>query len=184
MPKKQVIPQENIIDILKHRFEANIHRHKNLDWKDVEEKILKNKQALKSLEQMENSGGEPDVIGFEQTTEKYIFVDCSKESPTGRRSCCYDDVALENRKEFKPKHSAMAMAKAFGIEILNETEYKQLQSIENVDTKTSSWLNTPPELRNLDGAIFGDFRFGRVFIYHNGASSYYASRGFRGKLLV
>jgi hypothetical protein len=174
----------DLIEVLEKRFLKNTHRHKNLDWKLVESCIINNKNALQSLELMEKSGGEPDVIGIDTTTKKIVFVDCCKESPIGRRSCCYDKNALEARKEFKPKHSAVEWAKELGIELLDEEEYLQLQTIESFDTKTSSWIKTPTALRNLDGALFGDFRYGRVFIYHNGASSYYAARGFRGKLLV
>ncbi|MFY8127237.1 MAG: DUF4256 domain-containing protein [Chitinophagaceae bacterium] len=177
-------PSKQLMDILRNRFEANMHRHKNIIWEDVENRLLKNKKSLQILEIMENTGGEPDVIGIDKSTKKIAFVDCSKESPIGRRSCCYDKNALEARKEFKPKQSAIEWANEIGIEMLDEQEYQQLQLLENFDTKTSSWIKTPETLRNLDGALFGDFRFGRVFIYHNGASSYYASRGFRGKLLV
>lgn len=167
---------------LEQRFEKNKHRHEGINWSDVLAKLEANPDKLWSLNEMEDTGGEPDVIGFENN--QYIFCDCVADSPKGRRSVCYDQEALDSRKEHKPKHSAVEMAAEMGIELLNEEQYFALQQIEKVDAKTSSWLKTPAAQREMGGAIFGDWRFGRVFIYHNGAESYYGARGFRGILRV
>lgn len=174
----------DLIRILKDRFHKNMHRHQGLDWVNIEKNLLANKEKLWSLNEMEATGGEPDVIDKDKKSMKYLFCDCSVESPNGRRSLCYDNVALESRKENKPKDSAIEMASNMGIELLNEMQYQNLQKLERVDTKTSSWILTPPEIRKLGGAIFGDFRFGRTFIYHNGAESYYQARGFRGLIYI
>ncbi len=173
-----------LIDKLKARFNKNTHRHKNLSWVAVEKHLKASPHKLWSINEMEATGGEPDVIGYDEPADTYIFCDCAAESPIGRRSMCYDHAALESRKEFKPKNSAVAMAGQMGIELLNEEQYRKLQETENFDTKTSSWLLTPGDVRKQGGALFGDFRYGRVFIYHNGAESYYAVRGFRGVLKV
>jgi hypothetical protein len=184
--KKELSPaqSEELIKVLKARFEKNIGRHKDISWDNVQERLEKNAEKLWSLSEMENTGGEPDVVGFDEKTGEYIFYDCTPESPKGRRSLCYDRAAHESRKEFKPKDTAMDMADAMGIELLNEEEYRKLQTLGDFDMKTSSWIKTPDSIRSLGGAIFADFRFGNVFIYHNGAESYYASRGFRGALKV
>lgn len=172
--------------ILKSRFEKNMNRHIGIDWADVYAKLSSGSKAEKlwSLNEMEKTGGEPDVIAQDQKTGEYIFYDCSAESPKDRRSICYDEEALESRKENKPKDSAIGMAKAMGIQILTEEEYRDLQKLGNFDTKTSSWIQTPPKIREMGGAIFADFRYGNVFVYHNGAESYYAARGFRGSLKI
>ena len=170
--------------ILKTRFEKNMPRHQGLDWANVQAKIEANPEKLWSLNEMEETGGEPDVVGQDSKTGEYLFYDCAAESPKGRRSVCYDHEALESRKEYKPGNSAVGMAADMGITLLTEEEYRDLQSLGHFDSKTSSWLATPPEIRKLGGAIFGDYRFGRVFVYHNGAESYYAARGFRGSLKV
>jgi len=170
--------------LLKARFEKNMNRHKGLVWTKVLVRLEANPEKLWQLNEMERTGGEPDVVGFDKNKEEYVFYDCSAESPAGRRSFCYDHEALESRKEHKPKNSAIGMAVDMGIEILTEEQYTELQQLGNFDTKTSSWVKTPPEIRKLGGAIFADFRFGRVFVYHNGAESYYAGRGFRGSLRV
>ncbi|MDX2189084.1 MAG: DUF4256 domain-containing protein [Bacteroidota bacterium] len=175
---------EELIEILKNRFKKNPNRHKAIDWLNVFENLNKNSEKLWSLYQMEITGGEPDVVGYNQSTNEFIFYDCSLESPKGRRSLCYDREALDSRKEFKPKDSVVNMTNAMGIELMTEEDYRMLQKFGNFDTKTSSWLKTPSDIRALGGAIFGDFRFGRIFIYHNGAESYYAARGFRGVLSV
>lgn len=172
--------KKHLITIIQSRFEKNMQRHKGIRWNDVEQRLLKQADKLWTLNEMEISGGEPDVIDYDKKSDKYIFCDCSPESPKGRRSLCYDEDALQSRKEHKPKDSAMAVAKWMGIEMIDEKQYELLQSIGNFDLKTSSWLKTPDNVRELGGAIFGDCRFGRVFIYHNGAESYYAARGFRG----
>lgn len=177
-------PNEELIDTLKSRFEGNMQRHPGLDWDAVQAKIEANPEKLWSLVQMEHTGGEPDVVGFDAQSGEFIFADCSAESPSGRRSICYDRAGLESRKEHRPESSAQDMAEAMGIEILTEDEYRHLQTLGTFDSKTSSWLRTPAEIRKLGGAIFGDFRFGRVFVYHNGAQSYYGGRGFRGALKV
>lgn len=176
--------REELLTTLKTRFEKNMNRHKGLEWAKVQAKLEANPEKLESLSEMERTGGEPDVVGYEKKTGEYIFYDCSAESPKGRRSFCYDREALESRKEFKPKDSAMGMAAAMGIEILTEAQYRELQEVGNFDTKTSSWLKTPAEIRKLGGAIFADRRYNHVFVYHNGAESYYAVRGFRGSLRV
>src|SRR5690606_19152318 len=172
--------KKHLITIIQSRFEKNMQRHKGIRWNDVEQRLLKQADKLWTLNEMEISGGEPDVIDYDKKSDKYIFCDCSPESPKGRRSLCYDEDALQSRKEHKPKDSAMAVAKWMGIEMIDEKQYELLQSIGNFDLKTSSWLKTPDNVRELGGAIFGDCRFGRVFIYHNGAESYYAAWGFRG----
>lgn len=176
--------REELFTTLKARFEKNGNRHKGIEWAKVEAKLKANETKLGSLHQMETTGGEPDVIGFDKKTGEYLFVDCSPESPAGRRSVCYDQPALESRKEHKPKSSAVGMAAEMGIELLNEEQYRELQKLGTFDTKTSSWITTPAPIRKLGGAIFGDYRYGQVFIYHNGAESYYAARGFRGLLKV
>jgi hypothetical protein len=175
---------EELLEVLGTRFEESMDRHKDIDWADVMAKLKTDPVKLWSLGEMERTSGEPDVVGFDKKTGEYIFYDCSAESPKGRRSLCYDAAALESRKEHKPKHSAIGMADEMGIRILTEEEYRHLQSFGPVDTKTSSWLETPDDIRGRGGAIFGDWRYGRVFIYHNGAESYYAARGFRGSLRV
>ena len=176
--------REELLAALKARFEKHLGRHKGLEWAKVEAKLETNGDKLWSLAEMERTGGEPDVVGFDKKTGEYAFYDCSPESPDGRRSLCYDREALESRKEHKPKNNAMDLAAAMGIEILTEEQYRILQELGKFDTKTSSWLKTPADIRELGGAIFADFRFGRVFVYHNGAESYYAARGFRGWLRV
>jgi len=173
-----------LIRTLRARFEKNIHRHKNIEWEKVQVKLEKNPAKLWSLIEMEESGGEPDVVDYDSKTDEFIFYDCSPESPKERRSICYDPDALESRKEHKPKNSALGMAAEMGIEILNEEEYRKLQQFGKFDTKTSSWIKTPDSIRALGGAIFGDWRYGQVFIYHNGAESYYGGRAFRGSLRV
>ncbi len=181
----QALSTENrdiLLNKLQVRFEKNKHRHLGINWGDVVARLEKYPEKLWSLNEMEETGGEPDVIGFEDG--QYIFCDCVSETPKGRRSVCYDQEALDSRKEYKPKHSAVGMAAEMGIELLSEEQYFALQQLEKVDTKTSSWLKTPAEQRELGGAIFGDWRFGRVFIYHNGAESYYGARAFRGILRV
>jgi hypothetical protein len=170
--------------ILKDRFEKNMNRHKGLDWAKVSANLDARPEKLWSLNEMEVTGGEPDVVAFYEKTGEFIFYDCSLESPSGRRSICYDREGLDSRKEFKPANTALDMAEEMGIEVLTETEYRYLQTLGHFDTKTSSWLKTPPEIRKHGGSIFGDYRYGHVFVYHNGAQSYYGGRGFRGKLLV
>ncbi|MFN0050072.1 MAG: DUF4256 domain-containing protein [Cytophagales bacterium] len=176
--------REELLSILKARFEKNMHRHAGIAWASVAEKLRGKAEKLWSLNEMEKTGGEPDVVGAGNNTNEYIFYDCAAESPKGRRSICYDHHALEARKENKPSNSAIGMAEDMGIEILTEAQYRDLQTVENFDSKTSSWLATPVAIRKLGGAIFADFRFGRVFLYHNGAESYYAGRAFRGLLRV
>ena len=175
---------EEILNTLKARFEKNMKRHKGLEWAKVLAKLKANTEKLWSLNEMESTGGEPDVIGHDKKAGEYIFYDCSAESPAGRRSFCYDRQALESRKEHKPKNNAIDMAADVGIELLTEEQYRELQKLGDFDMKTSSWLKTPAEIRKLGGAIFADFRFGHVFVYHNGAESYYAGRAFRGSLRV
>lgn len=185
--KKRELPAERsqeLIGILKSRFEAHMDRHKGLHWDDIEKKLQSDKGKLWSLNEMEETGGEPDVTGFEKESGSYIFTDCSPESPKGRRSICYDREALEARKKHKPRHSAMEMAAEMGVEMLTEEEYRALQELGDFDTKTSTWVKTPEEIRKRGGAIFCDRRYGQVFTYHNGADSYYASRGFRSRLRV
>lgn len=184
MKKTSTTGNTDLIDLLKTRFEKNPERHKGIKWQDVAKKLERDAGKLRSLAKMEETGGEPDVIGFDKKSGMFIFCDCSAESPAGRRSLCYDHEALEKRKEHKPKNSAKHMADEMGIELLDEEQYKHLQSLGKFDTKTSSWIETPPEIRKLGGAIFADYRFGRVFVYHNGAESYYAARGFRGIIEV
>ncbi len=184
--KKELSPEQRkeFIGILKTRFEKNMNRHKGLEWANVQVKLEKSGEKLWSLQAMEETGGEPDVVGYDDKTGEYLFYDCSAESPKGRRSICYDRAALDARKENKPADSAMDMASAMGIEMLTEEEYRSLQLLGNFDTKTSSWVKTPLEIRKLGGALFCDKRYNHVFLYHNGADSYYAARGFRGKLRV
>lgn len=173
-----------LFKVLQARFEKNMNRHKGLDWNAIQTKLEANPEKLWSLDEMERTEGEPDVVGFDKKTNEYIFYDCAAESPKGRRSCCYDHEALEKRKENKPNDSAVNMADEMGISILNEEEYRELQKLGKFDTKTSSWIATPSEIRKLGGAIFADFRYNTIFVYHNGAESYYAARGFRGSLRV
>ena len=177
--KEQV---EELLTVMKKRFETNANRHSNIEWAQVQSRLEKNQDKIWSLNEMETTGGEPDVIGEE--AGKYLFVDCSTETPKGRRSLCYDREALDARKEFKPANSVVDLANSMEIELLDETQYRYLQTLGNFDNKTSSWLKTPDNIRKLGVAIFGDYRYGNVFIYHNGAESYYAARGFRGLLRV
>ncbi|WP_223553098.1 DUF4256 domain-containing protein [Lysinibacillus sphaericus] len=183
---KELSPEqrEELLKTLKARFEKNMNRHKDLEWAEVQAKLEANTEKLWSLNKMEETGGEPDVVGHDQKTGEYIFYDCSAESPKGRRSVCYDHEALESRKKHKPENNAIDMATAIGIELLTEEQYRELQKLENFDMKTSSWVQTPANIRNLGGAIFCDYRYDTVFVYHNGADSYYAARGFRGSLRV
>ncbi|GEO05640.1 hypothetical protein AAE02nite_33040 [Adhaeribacter aerolatus] len=176
--------REELLGALKTRFEKNKNRHPGLAWADVQARLEANPEKLWSLSQMEITGGEPDVVGLDKKTGEYIFYDCAAESPKGRRSVCYDREGLESRKEHKPKNNAVDMAVAMGIELLTEGKYRELQQLGNFDAKTSSWLKTPAAIRELGGAIFADFRYGQVFVYHNGAQSYYAARAFRGALRV
>ena len=184
--KKALSPdqREELLRALKARFEKNMNRHKGLEWAKVQAKLEANTEKLWSLNEMERTSGEPDVVGHDKKTGEYIFYDCSAESPKGRRNVCYDREALDGRKEFKPENSANDMATAMGIELLSEEQYRELQKLENFDTKTSSWVKTPSDIRKLGGAIFCDRRYDTVFVYHNGAESYYAARGFRGSLRV
>lgn len=183
---KKLSPEqsETLLGVLKTRFEKNMHRHQGLEWAKIQAKLEANPAKLWSLDEMELTGGEPDVVGLDQKTGEYLFYDCAAESPKGRRSFCYDHEALESRKENKPDNSAVQMAKDIGIELLTEAQYRELQKLGKFDAKTSSWVQTPAEIRKLGGAIFCDFRYGTVFMYHNGAESYYAARGFRGALKV
>jgi hypothetical protein len=178
--------REELINILKARFEKNMNRHKGLEWSDVQAMLGSDGAGKKlwSLHEMERTGGEPDVVGHDISTVEFIFYDCSPESPKGRRSLCYDREALESRKEFKPENNAMDMSAAMGIELLTKEQYRELQNLGNFDTKTSSWVKTPSEIRKLGGALFCDRRYNHVFVYHNGAESYYGVRGFRGMLRV
>ncbi len=176
--------RETLLSGLKVRFENNMNRHKGLEWDKVQAKLEANIERLWSLNEMERTGGEPDVVGHDKKTGEYVFYDCSAESPEGRRSFCYDREALESRKEHRPKNNAMDMAAAMGIEILTEKQYRELQQLGNFDLKTSSWVQTPADIRTLGGALFCDRRYDTVFVYHNGAESYYAARGFRGSLRV
>ena len=176
--------QAELLKVLKARFEKNTSRHKGIDWAKVEAKLEAQPEKLWTLQQMEETGGEPDVVGHDKKSGEFIFFDCSAETPKGRRSLCYDDAALQSRKEHKPADSAVEMAAAMGIGLLTEEEYQELQKLGNFDTKTSSWIETPASVRKLGGALFGDWRYGQVFIYHNGAESYYAARAFRGSLKV
>lgn len=176
--------REELLAKLEARFEKNMKRHKGVEWAKVRAKLERSDEKLWSLNEMERTGGEPDVVGRGGKSGEYIFYDCAAETPKGRRSLCYDREALDSRKEHKPAGSALDMAAEMGIELLTEEQYRELQEVESVDTKTSSWLQTPPAIRELGGAIFGDRRYDHIFVYHNGASSYYASRGFRGALRV
>ncbi|MFZ0455604.1 MAG: DUF4256 domain-containing protein [Ignavibacteriaceae bacterium] len=184
--KKKLSPEqhEELLRVLKTRFEKNMNRHKNLEWAKVLAKLEANDEKLRSLNEMEKTGGEPDVVDYDKKTDEYIFYDCSHESPKGRRSLCYDREALESRKEHKPENNVIDMAAAMGIELLPEEQYRGLQKLGNFDLKTSSWVKTPADIRKLGGAIFCDRRYDTVFVYHNGAESYYAGRGFRGSLKV
>ncbi|MEX2570180.1 MAG: DUF4256 domain-containing protein [Gemmatimonadota bacterium] len=173
-----------LLRTLKDRFESHMNRHTNLDWADVQAKLEASTTALAVLSEMERTGGEPDVVDYDEASGEFVWFDCSPESPQGRRSACYDREALESRKKHKPETNAVDMAAAIGIELLSEDQYRELQELGDFDTKTSSWLKTPSSVRELGGAIFGDFRYGRVFIFHNGADSYYGARGFRGSLRV
>lgn len=175
---------EKLLATLKARFETNKVRHKGMDWDKVQAKLEANPDKLWSLHEMERTGGEPDVVGYDKKNGTYLFMDCAAESPKGRRSVCYDRAGLESRKEHPPADTAIDMANAMGIELLTEDQYRELQKFGPFDTKTSSWIETPSDVRELDGALFGDYRYGKVFIYHNGAQSYYGVRGFRGALKV
>jgi hypothetical protein len=183
---KQIKAKEHqeLLGTLKDRFEKNMNRHKGLEWSKVQAKLEANPEKLWSLSEMERTGGEPDVIGLDKKTGEYVFYDCSAESPKGRRSICYDREALDARKENKPKDSALDMTAAMGVELLTEEQYRALQQLGEFDTKTSSWIQTPPDIRKLGGALYCDRRYNTVFLYHNGADSYYAARGFRGSLRI
>lgn len=176
--------REDLFKVLKARFEKNINRHEGLEWDNIQAKLEVNTEKLWSLNEMERTGGEPDVVGYDQEKDEYLFYDCSAESPKGRRSVCYDRAALESRKNHKPENSVIDMATAMGIELLTEEQYRELQKLGKFDLKTSSWVQTPENIRKLGGALFCDCRFDHVFVYHNGAESYYAARGFRGSLRV
>ena len=184
--KKELSPEqrEELLRALKTRFEKNMNRHKGLEWAKVQAKLEAHTEKLWSLNEMERTGGEPDVVGYDKKTSEYIFYDCSAESPNGRRNVCYDREGLEARKEHKPEDSAIDMAAAMGIELLTEEQYRELQKLGNFDAKTSSWVKTPPDIRKLGGALFADYRYGNVFVYHNSAPSYYGGRAFRGSLRV
>jgi hypothetical protein len=184
--KKGLSPKQRkeLLNTLKTRFEKNMNRHKGMEWAKVQARLEANTEKVWSLNEMETSGGEPDVVGHDKKTGEYIFYDCSAESPKGRRSFCYDGEAWDSRKEHKPENAAVDMAAEMGVELLTEEQYRELQKLGEFDLKTSSWVKTPSDIRNLGGAIFCDRRFGRVFTYHNGAESYYAARGFRGSLSV
>lgn len=184
--RKNLSPAQagELLNTLRVRFEKHMDRHRGLAWAEIQAKLTSNTEKLWSLQQMENTGGEPDVIAYDKKTGEYIFNDCSAESPNGRRSLCYDGAALESRKENKPKGSASEMASAIGVELLTEEQYRELQQLGKFDAKTSSWVKTPAEIRELGGALFCDRRYNTVFVYHNGAESYYAARGFRGLLKV
>lgn len=183
---KQLSIEQTIMlfEILKKRFDANMHRHKGLNWADIKDRLQQQPEKLWSLNQMEETGGEPDMVSLDSESSETIFYDCAVETPKGRRSLCYDRAALDARKEHKPENNAIEVAEAMGIELLTEEQYRQLQSVEHFDLKTSSWVKTPEDVRKLGGAIFCDSRYGRVFTYHNGAQSYYATRGFRGRLKI
>ena len=184
--KKELSPEQRsaLLRTLEGRFEKNRNRHEGLGWAEVQAKLETSPEKLWSLHEMERTGGEPDVVDYDKKTGEYIFYDCSAESPKGRRSLCYDREALESRKEHKPENNALDMAADMGIELLSEDQYQELHKIGNFDTKTSSWVKTPAEIRKLGGALFADFRYGKVFVYHNGAPSYYAARAFRGSLRI
>lgn len=184
MMKLSPAKSEELLNLLKVRFEENMNRHKEMEWPQVKARLDLNPEKLWTLGEMERTGGEPDVVGLDKDTDEYIFYDCSEESPKGRRNLCYDGEALQSRKENKPENSVIDMAKAMGIKLLSEDEYRHLQKFGKYDGKTSSWIETPSSIRELGGAIFADFRYETVFVYHNGAESYYASRGFRGSLNV
>lgn len=186
MVKKKLTSEQKdeLLGKLKGRFEQNMNRHESVDWEKVHAKLEANPEKLRSLYEMEETGGEPDIVEFDSQSSQYVFFDCSPESPKGRRSVCYDREAWEARKKFKPENTALDMAADMGIEILTEEQFRSLQKFGEFDKKTSSWIRTPPEIRKLGGALFCDFRYGQVFVYHNGADSYYASRGFRGALRV
>ncbi len=186
MSKKELSPEqrEELLGALKVRFEKNMNRHQDLEWAKVQAKLEANTEKLWSLGEMERTAGEPDVVGHDKKTGEYIFYDCSTESPKGRRSVCYDREGLDSRKEHKPENNAIDMAAAMGIELLSEEQYRELQKLGNFDMKTSSWVKTPSDIRKLGGAIFADFRYGNVFVYHNGAESYFGGRAFRGSLRV
>ncbi len=181
LDKQQI---SELLEVLEKRFAGNMNRHQDLSWEDVKSKLENASRKLSSLSEMEGTGGEPDVVGFDKDSNEFIFMDCSAESPAGRRSTCYDLEGLLSRKQHRPENNAVDMAAEMGIELLTEEEYRHLQQFGEFDAKTSSWLKTPKEIRELGGAIFGDFRYGKVFVYHNGAQSYYAARGFRGVLKV
>ncbi|MEO7415384.1 MAG: DUF4256 domain-containing protein [Opitutaceae bacterium] len=176
--------QDELLAVLKARFEKNMHRHKGLGWAEVKARLEASAEKLWSLNEMETTGGEPDVVGHDKKTDEFLFIDCSPQSPEARASLCYDREALDSRKEHKPKNSALDLAASMGIELLTEEQYQELQKLGSFDTKSSSWVKAPADMRKLGGALFGDRRFGRVFIYHNGAQSYYSGRGFRGALRV
>lgn len=176
--------QEKLLSILKTRFDKNLNRHQDLKWLAIQEKLEAHPNKLWSLHEMERTGGEPNVVGYDKKTKEYLFIDCAPESPSGRRSLCYDREGLDSRKEFKPENTAVEMATNMGIALLTEEEYRYLLQFGKFDTKTSSWIQTPPTIRKLGGAIFADYRYDTVFVYHNGAGSYYAARGFRGCLRV
>jgi hypothetical protein len=182
--KLSVEQTKSLLNLLKTRFDKNMNRHKGIEWNKIQSRLEANPGKLWILDDMENTGGEPDVVGYDKKNDEYIFVDCAIETPKDRRSLCYDREALNSRKEHKPKNSVIDSAKEMGIELLDEEQYRELQQLGNFDTKTSSWIKTPVDIRKLGGAIFGDYRYGKVFIYHNGAESYYAARGFRGSLRV
>lgn len=186
MNKKTLSPpqHEELLNILKLRFEKNMDRHTGIDWGKVQSRLENYPEKMWVLDEMESTGGEPDVVAYDTSTGEYIFYDCSAESPKGRRSVCYDDKALESRKEHKPENSAMAMAADMGVELLSEEQYRELQKLGKFDTKTSSWVKTPSKIRELGGALFCDRRYNHVFLYHNGAESYYSARGFRGSIRV
>lgn len=186
IPKNKLTANQTkeLLMLLRDRFEKNMNRHKEIDWTKVKTKLLSNENALWTLSEMEKSGGEPDVVGVDKTSGQFIFIDCSEESPKGRRSLCYDRAALESRKENRPKSSAVDLAEKIGVEILTDEEYRALQKFGKFDLKTSSWIKTPDSIRKLGGAIFCDRRYNTVFTYHNGAESYYAARGFRGSVKV
>ena len=187
LPEQHALPaarREELLSKLKTRFDKNMSRHKGFEWVKVLAKLETNRAKLGSLNEMEVTEGEPDVVGYDKQTDEYVFYDCSAESPKGRRSICYDKEGLESRKEFKPANNAIDMAAAMGIELLTEAQYRELQLLGNFDSKTSSWLKTPADIRKHGGAIFADFRYGNVFVYHNGAQSYYGGRAFRGALRV
>jgi len=186
MSKKELSPQQSkeLLDVLKARFEKHVHRHKNIEWAKVKTRLEVNAEKLWSLNEMEQTGGEPDVVAYDENTGEITFYDCAAESPKGRRSLCYDRAAFDSRKEYKPENSAVDMAAAMGIELLTEDQYRELQKLGSFDLKTSSWAKTPETIRNLGGAVFCDRRYDTVFLYHNGAESYYAARGFRGALKI